>query len=50
MSDDEMTWVAAAMMRFDAILFVWVGRYGAQPVLMPRSLMRHALASTLQQV
>lgn len=40
MSDDEIAWVAAAMIRFDAIAcVVWMGRFGPQPVLFPRSLL-----------
>lgn len=36
MSDDEIAWIAGTMLRFDCLLFVWIGRFGPQPVLLPR--------------
>ena len=47
MTDDEIRWVAEAAMRYDALVFVIVGRYGSQPVLFPRFL--YGRPSTLHQ-
>lgn len=47
MSDDEIRWVAEAAIVWNALVFVLLGRYGAQPVLFPRRL--YARSSTLYQ-
>ncbi len=38
MSQEEQAWVEQAAKGFDAVIFWTVGRYGAQPLLLPRRL------------
>ncbi len=38
MSQEEQAWVEQTAKRFDAVMFWTVGRYGAQPLLLPRRL------------
>lgn len=38
MSQEEQAWVEQTARGFDALVFWTVGRYGAQPLLMPRRL------------
>ncbi len=38
MSQEEQAWVEQAAKGFDAVVFWTVGRYGAQPLLLPRRL------------
>ena len=38
MPDDVISWIAWTAVAFDAVIVVWIGRMGPQPVLMPRSL------------
>jgi hypothetical protein len=38
MSDEEQTWVEEVARRFNAVVFWTAGRYGAQPLLLPRRL------------
>lgn len=38
MSPDEQAWVEQTARGFDAVVFWTVGRYGAQPLLLPRRL------------
>lgn len=38
MNDEEQTWVEDVARRFDAVVFWSVGRFGAQPLLLPRRL------------
>ena len=38
MSEDEIRWIAAAVILYDCLLFIQKGRHGAQPVLFPRRL------------
>lgn len=47
MTEDQIRWVAEAAVAYNALVFVLVGRYGSQPVLLPRFL--YARPSTLHQ-
>lgn len=38
MNEEEQTWVEDVARRFDALVFWTAGRYGAQPLLLPRRL------------
>jgi hypothetical protein len=38
MSQEEQAWIEGAARGFDALVFWTVGRYGAQPLLLPRRL------------
>jgi hypothetical protein len=38
MSQEEQSWVEQAARGFDALVFWTVGKYGAQPLLLPRRL------------
>lgn len=38
MTEDEIRWVAEAAIAWNALVFILTGRYGAQPVLLPRRL------------
>jgi hypothetical protein len=38
MNEEEQTWVEDVARRFDAVVFWTAGRYGAQPLLLPRRL------------
>jgi hypothetical protein len=38
MSQEEQAWVEQTARGFDALVFWTVGRYGAQPLLLPRRL------------
>ena len=40
LDDDEVSWIAFAVVAFDALLFVWPLRRGWQVVLFPRSAWR----------
>lgn len=47
MSDEEIAWVVDTARWLDCLVFVIVGRYGSQPVLLPRSL--YGRSTTLHQ-
>lgn len=47
MTEEQIRWVAEIAVRYDCIVWVCKGRYGAQPVLFPRSL--YARKATLHQ-
>ncbi len=38
MNEEEQAWVEDVARRFDAVIVWTVGRYGAQPLLLPRRL------------
>jgi hypothetical protein len=38
MNEEEQAWVEDVARRFDSVVFWTVGRYGAQPLLLPRRL------------
>ena len=38
MTTEQILMLATEALAFDAVVVLWVSRYGTQPVLMPRSL------------
>lgn len=47
MSDDEIAWVTRTAILTDSIVFIWVGRFGPQPLLFPRHLIHGRTPSLL---
>lgn len=35
MTEEEITWIARVAMRYQAIVFLWVGKYGTHVMLLP---------------